>query len=61
MMSIGIAVAIRMIVVETVVIEWMPVFTRARIPVIVRPSVEKWIIPPVPDPAWTIRGSESSP
>ena len=59
MMSVLIAVDIWMIV--AVIIDWMPAFTRTGVPMIVRPSVEKWIIPPVPDPAWTIRGSESSP
>ena len=57
MMSVWIAVDIWMIV--AVIIDWMPAFTRTGVPMIVRPSVEKWIIPPVPDPAWAIKGRGS--
>ena len=49
MMSVWIAVDIWMIV--AVIIDWIPAFTRTGVPMIVRPSVEKWIIPPVPEVA----------
>jgi hypothetical protein len=46
---------------KAVMIEGMTVFASAGIWMIVHPRVEEGVVPTVPDPAWTIRGSESSP